>query len=64
MTCELHHSERDRKVNLRGVFLGCKFACAQFLKQELDSSGRRGWIVNTASMLGLVGITGGAGEFA
>lgn len=52
----------NRKVNLRGVFLGCKFACAQFLKQELDSSGHRGWIVNTASMLGLVGIAGGAGE--
>ena len=53
----------NRKVNLRGVFLGCKFACAQFLKQELDSSGHQGWIVNTASMLGLVGIAGGAGEF-
>lgn len=52
-----------RRVNLRGVFLGCKFACAQFLKQDLDSNGRRGWIVNTASMLGLVGISGGAGGF-
>lgn len=49
-------------MNLRGVFLGCKFACAQFLKQELDSSGHRGWIVNTASILGLVGMAGGAGE--
>lgn len=49
-------------MNLRGVFLGCKFACAQFLKQELDPNGRRGWIVNTASMLGLVGMMGGAGE--
>ena len=33
------------------------------MKQELDTSGRRGWIVNTASILGLVGLTGGAGEF-
>lgn len=63
MQHESDYSERGRKVNLRGVFLGCKFACAQFLKQGLDSSERRGWIVNTSSMLGLVGITGGAGEF-
>lgn len=51
------------RVNLRGVFLGCKFACAQFLNQELDSNGRRGWIVNTASMLGLVGMSGGAAAY-
>lgn len=50
-----------RKVNVRGVYLGCKYACAQFLKQGPDATGRRGWIVNVASMLGYVGITGGAG---
>lgn len=59
---EPHHLELNRKVNVRGVFLGCKFACAQFLKQELDSSGHRGWIVNTASILGLAGCAGGVGE--
>lgn len=51
-----------RRVNLRGVFLGCKYACAQFMKQDLDSSGRRGWIINVSSMLGYVGIKGGTGK--
>ncbi|KAG8529628.1 uncharacterized protein KY384_005108 [Bacidia gigantensis] len=47
-------------VNLRSVFLGCKYACAQFLKQKPWPSGDRGWIVNTASILGAVGIIDGA----
>jgi len=51
-----------RRVNLRGVFLGSKFACAQFLKQDLDPSGHRGWIINTASGAGLKGVAGGASE--
>ena len=42
-------------INSRSVFLGCKFACAQFMKQEPHSSGHRGWIVNTSSIMGLVG---------
>lgn len=51
-----------RQVNVRGPYLGSKFACAQFLKQDLNELGRRGWIVNVSSMLGFVGITGGAGR--
>ena len=43
------------RINSRSVFLGCKFACAQFLQQEAHTSGHRGWIVNTASIMGLVG---------
>jgi NAD(P)-dependent dehydrogenase (short-subunit alcohol dehydrogenase family) len=43
------------RVNLRGVFLGCKYAGAQMIKQEPHSSGDKGWIINTASILGLVG---------
>lgn len=43
------------RINSRSVFLGCKFACAQFLQQEAHPSGHRGWIVNTASIMGLVG---------
>ena len=43
------------RVNLRGVFLGCKYAGAQMMKQKPHSSGDRGWIINTASILGLVG---------
>ena len=54
---------QTRKVNLRGVYLGCKYACAQFLKQELNESGRRGWIINVSSMLGYVGIKGGTAAY-
>ena len=42
-------------INSRSVFLGCKFACAQFMMQEPHPSGHRGWIVNTSSIMGLVG---------
>ncbi|KAF4302385.1 2-(R)-hydroxypropyl-CoM dehydrogenase [Botryosphaeria dothidea] len=55
--------DRVMKVNVRGVYLGCKYACAQFLKQGPDATGRKGWIVNVASMLGYVGITGGAAAY-
>ncbi|MCJ1390205.1 hypothetical protein MMC18_003063 [Xylographa bjoerkii] len=46
--------DRVMKVNGRSVFLGCKYACGQFLRQEPHHSGHRGWIVNTASIMGLV----------
>ncbi|MCJ1248932.1 hypothetical protein MMC30_006153 [Trapelia coarctata] len=52
--------DRLMKVNLRGVFLGSKFACTQFLKQDLSPSGHRGWVINTASGAGLKGVGGGA----
>lgn len=50
-------------INVRGVFLGCKYAIAQFLKQDplpVNSRGdfTRGWIVNTASTGGLVALAG------
>ncbi|MCJ1295112.1 hypothetical protein MMC34_006673 [Xylographa carneopallida] len=56
-------------VNLRGVFLGTKYAIAQFLRQEplnRDDEGKpqhRGWIINLSSMLGSVGIVGGASAY-
>ena len=51
------------KINTRGLFLGCKYALAQFLAQEpLPRNSRgdatRGWIVNVASLAGLVGFAG------
>ncbi|KAK3699713.1 hypothetical protein LTR37_016318 [Vermiconidia calcicola] len=46
--------EVTNKVNSTGVFLGCKYASKQMLNQEPHSSGDRGWIINTASILGLV----------
>ncbi|TVY84747.1 putative oxidoreductase [Lachnellula suecica] len=42
-------------VNTKSVFLGCKYATAQMLKQDLHESGDRGWIVNMSSIMGLVG---------
>ena len=52
-----------RRVNSRTVFLGCKYAIAQFLLQAPHPSGHRGWIINTASMLGLVGLKPSAGAY-
>lgn len=47
------------RVNARSVFLGCKYAGIQMLKQSPhSSSGDRGWIINTASVAGLVGLGG------
>ena len=50
-------------INVRSVFLGCKYAIAQFLKQEplpVNSRGDRtkGWIVNVASTAGIVALAG------
>lgn len=46
--------EKTMKLNSTGVFLGTKHAAAQMLKQDPHPSGDRGWIINTASILGLV----------
>lgn len=52
-------TERDwdhvMTTNSRSVFLGCKYACAQFMSQAPHVSGHRGWIINTSSIMGLVG---------
>jgi NAD(P)-dependent dehydrogenase (short-subunit alcohol dehydrogenase family) len=42
-------------VNVKGVWLGCKYAIMQMLKQEPLATGSRGKIVNIASVAGLVG---------
>lgn len=52
--------DKSIAINTRGVFLGCKYALQQFLAQDPHPPNERGdhtrgWIVNTASMLGLVG---------
>ena len=47
--------EKMMAINLRSVFLGCKYSVAQMLKQEPHASGHRGCIVNMASILALVG---------
>jgi hypothetical protein len=43
--------EREREISI----LGLQISIVQMLKQEPHSSGDRGWIVNIASMMGLIG---------
>lgn len=43
-------------VNARGVYLGCKYAITQMMKQKPLDSGERGWVVNVASIGGQVGL--------
>ncbi|EME86662.1 uncharacterized protein MYCFIDRAFT_131935 [Pseudocercospora fijiensis CIRAD86] len=42
-------------ANVHGVFYGTKFASAQMITQTPLASGDRGWILNAASVYGLVG---------
>ncbi|KAK5682728.1 hypothetical protein LTS10_005858 [Elasticomyces elasticus] len=49
------------RVNVRGVFLGCKYGGAQMLKQEkLPGSSKTGSIINMGSILGVLGKSGTA----
>ena len=50
--------DKTMKVNARGAFLGTKYAVKQMMKQDLGPGGDRGWIVNLASIAGLVGFNG------
>ncbi|KNG91224.1 gluconate 5-dehydrogenase [Aspergillus nomiae NRRL 13137] len=50
-----HVWDTTLRVNTKSVFLGCKYALAQMLKQEPHSSGDRGWVINIASVWGVVG---------
>ncbi|KAF2820988.1 short-chain dehydrogenase/reductase-like protein [Ophiobolus disseminans] len=49
--------EKTMQVNIKGVFLGTKFATRQMKDQKPHPSGDRGWIINLASVYGLVGGT-------
>lgn len=62
-SCRIHETDeavfdKDMAVNAKGVWLGMKFACRQMLAQEPHVSGDRGWIVNIASILSVVGASG------
>ncbi len=57
--------DKTMAINAKGIFLGCKYATAQMLKQDPlppdpsaaegeTSPPSRGWIINTASVQGLV----------
>jgi len=40
------------RVNTKSVFLGCKYAIAQLLRQDpVHLSGHMGWIVNISSIM-------------
>jgi NAD(P)-dependent dehydrogenase (short-subunit alcohol dehydrogenase family) len=63
--CRLHEIDgkvfdQDMAINARGVWLGVKYAAAQFLEQSPHPSGDRGWIVNICSVMGLVASHGTA----
>lgn len=51
--------DKTMAINAKGIFLGCKYATRQMLDQEpLEAGGDRGWIVNTASIQGMVAYYG------
>lgn len=45
--------DKTMAVNCKGIFLGCKYALKQMLEQEKIYESR-GWIINVASIMGLV----------
>ncbi|KAF1850632.1 short-chain dehydrogenase/reductase-like protein [Cucurbitaria berberidis CBS 394.84] len=47
--------DKTLAVNVKGVFLGIKFASRQMKDQEPGPNGDRGWIINLASVYGLGG---------
>ena len=55
--------ETVMRVNSTGVYYGCKHAIAQMMRQPLNNTDRRGWVVNVSSMLGYVGIKGGTAAY-
>ncbi|KAK5311280.1 hypothetical protein LTR93_011773 [Exophiala xenobiotica] len=46
------------KINARGVFLGCKYAAIQMMKQDRLEGKDRGWIVNMSSGLAVKDMAG------
>lgn len=52
--------DRAMGVNVKGVWLGTKYAAEQFLKQEPHITGDRGWIINSCSIAALVSVPNGA----
>lgn len=52
--------DKGMAVNVKGVWLGTKYAAEQFLKQEPHITGDRGWIINSCSIAALVSVPYGA----
>ena len=47
--------DKTMDVNAKSVFLGSKYVIPQMLRQEKNSLGDRGWIINISSIYGLTG---------
>jgi NAD(P)-dependent dehydrogenase (short-subunit alcohol dehydrogenase family) len=47
--------QKTLDINVKGVFLGTKYATKQMKDQEPHPSGDRGWVINLASIFGLGG---------
>ncbi|OJD31681.1 short-chain dehydrogenase [Diplodia corticola] len=52
--------DKTMAINTKGVFLGCKYALAQMLSQEPleGQNDDKGWVINTASIQGLLAYHG------
>lgn len=50
--------DRTMAVNVKSVFLGCKYAIKQFLAQPAVDPANTGFIVNISSIYGLIGAWG------
>ncbi|KIW75194.1 hypothetical protein Z517_11967 [Fonsecaea pedrosoi CBS 271.37] len=55
---DLNEFDDTLRVNVRGVFLGCKYAVEQMLTQTPKFGSDRGWIINIASVLSFGGMPG------
>ncbi|KAF9693186.1 hypothetical protein EKO04_008766 [Ascochyta lentis] len=56
--------DKTIQVNVRGVFLGTKYAARAMKDQQPHANGDRGWIVNLASVFGLGGGANSSGYIA
>ncbi|EME47602.1 hypothetical protein DOTSEDRAFT_69521 [Dothistroma septosporum NZE10] len=50
--------KKTMAANVDGVFYGVKYAAKQMMQQEPLANGDRGWILNAASVYGMVGTPG------
>ncbi len=56
---EMQSFDAVHRINVRGVFLGCKYASAQMISQEKKPGAvKAGSIINMSSILGILGKSG------
>jgi NAD(P)-dependent dehydrogenase (short-subunit alcohol dehydrogenase family) len=52
----MNRFDKTLAINTKGVAIGVKYAAKAMKDQEPGETGDRGWIVNTASIMGLVAV--------